>query len=307
LKIKYEKLKEGKIIWFSGFNRNRNRKNNFGFIDDPEEEDTFVHKSEVIYDEDLAILDSDSNPNKAKGIIVNYKLKYNEIKNKKDAYQVTLKRVIGFAKSHQSKLKEFYIRSGQVIKYESIRDLNPNSEEDQEKIKDFAKDLSLENFINLTRYLLTEDAYQNILEVLANFIETKKANQDETTINELFTSYPIYLNCSLSYLDYLTDQSLFSIASNSLSSNLHLDCTDEILDRLVEPKKDNIFQIRQLNHSFLSRLAQKIEYWNYLSLDELTYLYSQQKENINQIDSSRFLQVVIDKLRNSQNTVNTQI
>jgi len=307
LKIKYEKLKEGKIIWFSGFNRNRNRKNNFGFIDDPEEEDTFVHKSEVIYDEDLAILDSDSNPNKAKGIIVNYKLKYNEIKNKKDAYQVTLKRVIGFTKSHQSKLKEFYIRSGQVIKYESIRDLNPNSEEDQEKIKDFAKDLSLENFINLTRYLLTEDAYQNILEVLANFIETKKANQDETTINELFTSYPIYLNCSLSYLDYLTDQSLFSIASNSLSSNLHLDCTDEILDRLVEPKKDNIFQIHQLNHSFLSRLAQKIEYWNYLSLDELTYLYFQQKENINQIDSSRFLQVVIDKLRNSQNTVNTQI
>lgn len=54
-------------------------------------------------------------------------------------------------------------------------------------------------------------------------------------------------------------------------------------------------------------MAQKIEYWNYLSLDELTYLYSQQKENINQTDSSRFLQVVIDKLRNSQNTVNTQI
>lgn len=153
------KIKEGKIIWFSGFNRNRNRKNNFGFIDDPEEGDTFFHKSEVIYDEDLAILESDSNPNKAKEIIVNYKLKYNEIKNKKDAYQITLKRVIDFAKSHQSKLKEFYIRSGQIIKYEPIRDLNPNSEEDQEKIKDFAKDLSLDNFVNLTRCLLTEEAY----------------------------------------------------------------------------------------------------------------------------------------------------
>jgi cold shock CspA family protein len=300
-------IKEGKIIWFSGFDNNKNRKNPFGFIDDPEEGDTFFHKSEVIDDEDLVILESDSNPNKAKGIIVNYYLKYNKRKNNKDAHQVTLKRVIDFAKSHKSKLQEFYLRSSQVIKYEPIRDLKPHSNEDQERIKDFAKNLSIEDFVKLTQYLVREEADQYIPEILQDFIETQNLHQDaESIINQLFIRYPIYLNYCSHYLERLTNNSLLDIASNSSFTEISLDSTNSILERLINLREDNFFQVHQLNHHFLSRLAQESRYWNYLSLKELTYLYSKEKQTINQTDSSSFLRVVINRLE-TEETVDTQI
>ena len=264
-------MREGKIIWFGGFNHKTNKNNNYGFLSDPEEGDIYFCKSEIVLEEDLLFLEQDAeNRKKGQGIIVNYQLEYDKHKKKNYASQVILKRVIDFQKAYNAQLKEFYIRSQKFTKYESIRDLNPNLEEDRQRIKDFAKNLSIEDFIKLTRYLIHEEADQNIPEILQDFIETQKNYQDaESIINQLFIRYPIYLNYCSHYLERLTNDSLLDIASNSSFADVSLDFTNSILERLIDLREDNFFQIHQLNHHFLSVLAQESKYWNYLSLEEL--------------------------------------
>ncbi|AFZ44656.1 hypothetical protein PCC7418_2509 [Halothece sp. PCC 7418] len=301
-------MREGKIIWFGGFNHKTNKNNNYGFLSDPEEGDIYFCKSEIVLEEDLLFLEQDAeNRKKGQGIIVNYQLKYNQRKKKEYASQVRLKRVIDFYPPYDTQIKELYVRFLSFKKYEPIRDLSPNLVEDRERIKNFAKNLSIEDFIKLTRYLIREEADQNIPEILQYFIDTQKNYQDaESIINQLFIRYPIYLNYCSHYLERLTNDSLLDIASNSSFADVSLDFTNSILERLIDLREDNFFQIHQLNHHFLSVLAQESKYWNYLSLEELTYLYSKQKQNINQTDSYSFLEVVIEKLEEGE-TVDTQV
>ena len=300
-------FKEGKMLWFGGFNSKKNQNNDFGFLSDPEEGDIFFHQSEIVSEEDLSFLELDINKGeKGKGIVVNYQLKYNKRKNKQYASQLKLKRVIDFQK-YDNAVKEFYIRSLISTKYEPIRELNPNIQEDREKIKDFAQGLNIEDFVKLTQYLMNEEVEQYIPEVLEHFLDTKKPSQDrESIINQLFSRSPIYLSYCSYYLEQLTDESLLEIASNSSFSDIGLDYTEYILERLIDSREHNFFEIHQFNHHFLSRLTQESKYWNYLTLEELTYLYRNKKQNIEQTDLSSFLGIVINRLEEEE-TVDVQV
>ena len=298
---------EGKIIWFSGIDKNKNRKNNFGFIDDPDEGDIFFHRSEILSDEDLSILDSDSNPSKAKGIIVNYKLKYNHKKNSKDACQVSVTRLIDISTSYSVTIKEFYIRSlGYKEKYEPIKELTPYSIFDKEKLKALVAELDLSEFIELTQYLINKEAEQYIPEFLDDFIKSMNPYLSiKEIINQVFVANPTCLNVCSYYLTELTQKSCLSIASSDWFSEINLDVGNCIIYKIITQKSNSNFQFSKFKHHFLSRLAQKSEYWNYLSLEELSYIYSHEKESIT--NSYQFLQIVIDRLNYNKEAIYPQV
>ncbi len=108
----YSMSKLGCTRWYGGFNRQKNKNNDYGFLSDNEVGGVFFHSSQLQQD-DLLFLEKISD--QGKGIIVNYKINYNAKKEKYQVTEIKLKKVIALktvllSSNKLSKLAECVLR-----------------------------------------------------------------------------------------------------------------------------------------------------------------------------------------------------
>lgn len=294
-------LREGTISWYGGFNRQKNKNNDYGFLSDNEVGGVFFHSSQLQQD-DLLFLEKISD--QGKGIIVNYKINYNAKKEKYQVTEIKLKKVIALktvllSSNKLSKLAECVLRfKNDQINREIIRFLEPSLPEERKIIYQALDELSILEFSKIIHYFIESNSSQYISELLENFLSIpKNILAQDSVLNEIFLTNPTLIEQFSLYIERLDYKSLKVIASNQNKLDISPQTRNLILSSLIHNNQYNGCLLAGVNRVFLLSLAQYSSYWEKLSSEDLISVYLHNKEIINQKYLSIFTLCVLKALK----------
>lgn len=291
-------VKEGKIKWFGGYNSRTQQENGYGFIEDPELGDIFVHKNQVA-EQDLGYL--------RENLIVTYKHKRDSDTKKCSAIEVQAKRVICFNPIKPRSICECLIeaRNGREVFVEP-RELNPNRVDDLQKIVNFTNTLDLEKLLKVVDYLISCKSESYISRLLESFfISNQLVKRKGEIFLELVLLNPYILKFLPDRIPQLEEKMIFKLLQDPGIKKLENKIICQLLDIFL-CTESNSRKLEELDILIFPHLVAYPNTWNYLSTAGLTKLFLLENSGLARDDKNRIFNIIVQKIEDDANADHTE-